>query len=126
MTAVDPGMIEITLGEEERKNPVDFIAKLEVLTVTPDYVSSVVIDKKTGVIVVGEDIIIQECSVSTPSAQVRISRSRNKKNNFLVNGQTVGDLVKLLNEVGLNSNEVISLIESIHKIGAINAELIIL
>ena len=126
LSAIDPGMIEIILGEEEKKNPVGFIAKLEVLTVTPDYVSTVVIDKKTGVIVMGEDIIIQECSVSTSYAQVKIGSSKSKKNNFEIKSQTVGELVKILNEIGLNNNEIISLIESIHKIGAINAKFILL
>ena len=124
INAVDPGLIEITLGEEEAKNPIDFIARLEVLTVTPDYISAVVIDKKTGVIVSGEDIIIQGCSISTPFAQVTIDK--NKKYNFEINSQSIGELVKTLNELGLKTDEIVSLIEAIHKIGAINAKLILL
>ena len=123
--AIDAGLVEISLTEEEKKNPVDFIAKLEVLTITPDYVSTVVIDKKTGLIVVGEDIVIQDCSITTPYVQVKVGSST-KKQNIEIKGQTVGELVKLLNETGLNNNEIISLIESIHKIGAINSRLILL
>ena len=120
-------MIEITLTENELENPVNFIAQLEVLTITPDYISSVVIDKKTGVIVVGEDIVIQNCSISTPFAQVTVGNNRNNSNNnFEIQSQTIGDLVKILNEAGLKTNEIISLIEAIHKVGAINAKLIIL
>ena len=126
INSLDPGLIEITLTENELSNPVNFIAQLEVLTVTPDYISSVVIDKKTGIIVVGEDIVIQNCSISTPFAQVTVGSARNNKNNFEIKSQTVGELVKVLNDTGLNTNEIISLIESIHKIGAINAKLIIL
>ncbi len=125
INALDAGMIEITLTDLEMENPVNFIAQLEVLTVTPDYVSTVVIDKKTGIIVIGEDISIQNCSISTPFAQVTVGRSR-KENNFEITGQTVGELVKILNDAGLQTNEIISLIESIHKIGAINAKLLIL
>ena len=126
INSLDAGMIEIALTDNELNNPVNFIAQLEVLTVTPDYVASVVIDKKTGVIVIGEDIVIQNCSISTPFAQVTVGNSRNNKNNFEIKSQTVGELVKILNDSGLNTDEIISLIEAIHKVGAINAKLIIL
>ena len=125
VNAVDAGLVEITLGEEEKNDPVGFISKLEVLTVTPDTIAMVIIDKKTGVIVSGGDVIIQECSVNIPSAQVNV-QSTNTKRNYQVANQTVGDLVKLLNDSGLETNEVIALLEAIHKIGAINAKLILL
>lgn len=127
VTAVDAGLIEVELGETELQSPVDFIAQMEVLTITPDYVSAVVINKKTGVIVIGEDVLIQECSVSTPFAQVNVGRNvKTKKNNVKIANQTIGELIEILNESGLNTDEIISLIESIHKIGAINAKIIVM
>jgi len=127
VVAKDAGMIEVTLGEEEKKNPVDFISKLEVLTVTPDSIAVVVIDKKTGVIVSGGDVQIQECTVSTPSAQVKVGTQQSeKKSSFAVKNQNVGELVKILNDTGLEINEIIALLEAIYKAGAINARLIIL
>ncbi|OHD74978.1 MAG: hypothetical protein A2355_10770, partial [Spirochaetes bacterium RIFOXYB1_FULL_32_8] len=127
ITAVDAGLVEIILGEEEKKNIVDFISKLEVLTVTPDNIAMVIIDKKTGVIVAGGDVIIQECTVSTPQAQVKIStQNKEKKYTFELKSQTIGELVNILNEAGLQVGEIIALIESVYKVGAINARLILL
>jgi len=127
ITAVDAGLVEIILGEEEKKNIVDFISKLEVLTVTPDNIAMVIIDKKTGVIVAGGDVIIQECTVSTPQAQVKIStQNKEKKYTFELKSQTIGELVNILNEAGLQVGEIIALIESVYKVGAINAKLILL
>jgi flagellar P-ring protein precursor FlgI len=125
VNALDAGLVEVTLGEEEKKNPVDFISKLEVLTVTPDSVAMVIIDKKSGIVVSGGDVIIQECSVNIPSAQVNVKTTNSKRSYQIVN-QTVGDLVKLLNDSGLETNEVIAMLEAIHRIGAINARLILL
>lgn len=126
ITAKDAGLIEITLGEEEQKNPIDFISKLEVLTVTPDNINLVIIDKKSGIIVSGSEVVIQECEVSTPSVGVKVNNNKDKKNNFSIKGQTVGDLINILNEAGLNTNEIISLIETIYKAGALNAKIILL
>jgi flagellar P-ring protein FlgI len=126
VNAIDPGLVEITLSDDQIKNPVNFIAKYEALTVTPDYSAGIVIDKKTGIIVVGEDTVIQDCMVTTPSGQVNIGANSQKSKTFELKSQTVGELVKTLNDVGLNSNEIISLIESISKIGALNAKILIL
>ena len=122
---IDAGLIEITLTDEELKNPADFISKLEILTVTPDYASAVVIDKKTGAIIMGEDIVIQNCIISTPFAQVTVG-NKNKKSNLQINLKTISELINVLNDSGLTNNEIISLLEGIHKLGAINARLIIL
>jgi flagellar P-ring protein FlgI len=125
--AVDSSLIEVSLGEEEVKNPVAFIAKFETLAVTPDFAASLVIDKKSGIIVIGEEIIIQNCMVATPSAQLTVGGGQQQKGkNFEIKSQTVGELVKILNDVGLNSNEIISIVESLSKIGALNAKIIIL
>lgn len=123
---VDPGLIEINLTEEELNNPVDFIAKLEILQITPDYVATIVIDKKTGLIVAGSDIIIQDSVVSIPQIQVKVSSDKDKKRNFEIKGATIGELVNILNELGLTIDEIISLIEALYKANAINAKIVIL
>ncbi|HOV15411.1 MAG TPA: flagellar basal body P-ring protein FlgI, partial [Spirochaetota bacterium] len=84
------------------------------------------IDKKSGIIVSGSEVVIQECEVSTPSVGVKVTNNKNKKSNFSIKGQTVGELINILNEAGLTTNEVISLIEAIYKAGAINAKIILL
>jgi flagellar P-ring protein FlgI len=126
VNAVDAGMVEVVLGDDEKKNPVDFISKLEVLTITPDTIAMVIIDKKSGVIVSGSDVIIQECTVSIPSVSVKVKSLSGSKNNYQFANQSVGDLVKLLNDSGLDTNEIISLLEAIQRAGAINAKLILL
>jgi len=123
--ALDAALVEITLTENELKNPIEFIAKFSALTVTPDFTSAVVVDKKSGIIVIGEDIVIQNCVVSTPFAQINVGGGQKSKN-FEIKSQTTGELVKLLNDVGLNNNEIISILESLHKMGAINAKILIL
>ena len=121
------GLIEITLGEEEKKNTIDFISKLELLTITPDAIRMLIIDKKSGIIVSGSEVVIQECEVSTPTAGVKVQGgNKTKKGSISIKGQTVGDLINILNEAGLTTNEVIALIESIYKAGAINAKIILL
>ncbi len=130
VVAVDSGLVEVTLTETEAADKIGFISKLENLIVVPDGVALVVIDKKSGIIVAGSDVIIQECLVSVPNVQVKVrSKSSDapaRKTNFEFKNQNIGELVQMLNELGLTPAEIISIIESAHRAGGLNAKLIIL
>ncbi len=125
--AVDAGLVEVVLTEQEALNPIDFISKYEVLTITPDKRAIVIIDKKTGIIVSGGDIVIQPCAISIPGVQIKVGNKANQpKNNIEISSTTVADFVRSLNSAGLDTGSVISLIEAVHRMGALNAALIVL
>ena len=88
-----------------------------------------IIDKKSGIIVAGSDVVIQECLVSVPNVQVRVNSRSNtantRKSNFEFKNQNIGELVQMLNELVLTTTEIISIIESVHRAGGLNAKLII-
>lgn len=120
---VDASKIEITLSEEEIEDPVSLISKIEQLTVSPDSISVVVIDKKSGTIVAGENIIIQECMVSIGNTQVNVKRT---KNSFAVSAQNVKTFVDFLNSSGLTIDEIISILIAMQKAGSLNSKIIVL
>ncbi len=124
--AVDAGLIEITLDEESKKDPISFLSQLELLTITPDFSAAVVIDKKSGMIVSGGNVVIQECSVSTAGISVNVGK-KGKKNdsNFKIKATTVDELVEMLNQTKISTDEIVALLEAIHQIGALNAKLIV-
>ena len=130
VNASDSGIVEIILDEVSAKDPVNIISQIEVLTVTPDFTNAVVIDKKTGVIVTGGGVIIQECTVSTASLSLSVNKKKNanepKKNSMKITATTVDELVNVLNQTGIPVNEITALLEAIHRTGALNAKLIIL
>ena len=124
--AIDAGLIEITLDEESQKNPISFLSQLELLTITPDFSAAVVIDKKSGMIVSGGNVVIQECSVSTSGISVNIGKKgKNSDSNFKIRATTVDELVTMLNQTKISIDEIVALLEAIHQIGALNAKLIV-
>ena len=124
--AIDAGLIEITLDEESKKDPISFLSQLELLTITPDFSAAVVIDKKSGMIVSGGNVVIQECYVSTVNVSVNVGK-KGKKNdsNFKIKATTVDELVSMLNQTNISTDEIVALLEAIHQIGALNAKLIV-
>lgn len=130
VNAVDAGLIEIRLDEETLKDPINFISQLELLTINPDYSATIVIDKKSGIVVSGGNVVIQECSISAASLSVSVNAGRRsgkqQELNRKIKATTVDELVDTLNQANISIEEVISLLEAIHKIGALNARIVIL
>lgn len=132
VSALDPGVVQVVLDEESLRNPVNAVSQIELLTVTPDFKNAVVIDRKTGVIISGAGVVIRECTISTGSLTVTVSnnnrnnRSNTARNSMKIAASTVDELVSVLNQAGIPVNEITSLLEAIHRTGALNAKLIIL
>jgi flagellar P-ring protein precursor FlgI len=131
---IDAGLVEIKLTDKEKDNPTDFITKLQTLTIEPTGQAIVVIDKKSGIIVSGSKVIIQQCAVSVPAAQASgygggysNRQQKSAKNHTLeIKSSTVGELVQLLNSSGLTTQEIIGMIEAVAKAGAINGKIVIM
>lgn len=120
--SIDAGLIEITLDEESRKDPISFLSQLELLTITPDFSAAVIIDKKSGMIVSGGNVVIQECSVSLGGLSVNVGKN---DSNFKIRATTVDELVAMLNQTKISTDEIVALLEAIYQIGALNAKLIV-
>ncbi|MFH1896824.1 MAG: flagellar basal body P-ring protein FlgI [Candidatus Desantisbacteria bacterium] len=62
--AINAASIDVTIPSEYTDNIVGFISTLENLTVTPDVVARVVINERTGTVVMGENLCILPVAVS--------------------------------------------------------------
>jgi flagellar P-ring protein precursor FlgI len=148
-TAKDAGTISVPLGGAE--DIVALIAKVENLTVTPDTIAKIIINERTGTIVIGENVRIAPVAVSYAGIEVVIGnialysegqadnsslnqslyRARSqaklvKKQGKLVElpvAPTLSSLVRALNAIGASPKDLISILQAIKKSGAIKAEL---
>ena len=133
--AVDPSRIEVKIPSNETGNPVGFIANLEQLTLTPDASNAVVINPRTGVVVVGQNVRIGSVAVSYKDAQISIGELSNpyyglktgSENPFVIsNTTTVQDLVSVLKEAGVGADTVIEVLKAIDRAGALYGKLIVM
>ena len=51
--------------------------------------------------------------------------SAQKESNFKIKATTVDELVEMLNQTKISTDEIVALLEAIHQIGALNAKLIV-
>ena len=124
----DPSMVSVDLPEQFRDRVVSFLSEVENLSIRPDQKSVVIINEKTGTVVMGGDVKISEIVVSHNGLSIQIGKGKEAKKESVVpmSGSTVNELVKSLNQMGVKSGDLISILQSIHASGALRAELQIL
>ncbi len=130
VTVRDSSLIEIAVPEARRRDTVRFIAEIESVTVKPDPSSKVVIDSRSGVIIMGEQVKIGKVAVSYKSTGVSVgsyySPQTDKKEQFVIQDTvTVEDFVKTVRDIGLDTDTVIEIMKAIDRAGALYGTLVI-
>lgn len=146
--AVDISTVELTVPGDFRGNLVPLMASIENLEITPDMAAKVVVDEKTGTIVLGQSVRISRVAVAhgnlevmvqegfdvsqpgpfssgqtvvTPNTQITGAEEARRLN--IMEGATLQELVDGLNAVGATPRDVISILRTIKAAGALHAQL---
>lgn len=132
-------------------NIVDLITDIEQLSVTPDQIARVVIDERSGVIVMGADVKISTVAIAQANLTVKVTETPqvSQPNAFAEQGETVTvprtnidvntgedvrlavmetgvtlqDLVTGLNRLGVAPRDVITILQAIKAAGALQADI---
>lgn len=147
--AENSGLVAIDLPPGWTERPIEFVAQLETLTVEADRVARVVVNERTGTIVMGKDVRIAPVAVmhgnltveiqtsfavSQPQAlgsgtteivpQVAVGIKEEKARNIVLKqGATVEELVRGLNAIGSTARDIIAILQNLRAAGALEAEL---
>mgnify|MGYP003290461743 CR=1 FL=1 len=131
---VNPGQIEVTVPKSMSDDPVSFAANIDNLTLTVDEPNRVVINERTGTVIVGNNVRISRVVISHNGIKIAVdgandTGNRNKKDEKAatmvdVQGETtVDDLVAALNAVGATPKDLIAIFEAINAAGALHGDL---
>ena len=149
--ATDPSSILLTVPHNRRGDVVNMMTEIEQLRVEPDQHARVVIDEKTGVIVMGENVRISTVAVAQGNLTVRITETPqvSQPNAFSATGTTttvarsdvqvdtqsdrrmammpagvsLQELVQNLTALGVGPRDMVSILQSIKASGALQAEI---
>ena len=122
----DPAQIEISVPAGYHDNVIEFIAEMEGVRVEFDQRAVVVMNEKTGTVVMGADVVISKVSISHGDLSISVGggKKSDKKESFVtLKGTTVGDLVEKLNALGAKPADLVSIVQAIYTAGALNADL---
>jgi len=138
-------------GEWKQKVP-DLIAKLEAIEVDPDLKAKVIIDEKTGTIVVGEAVALRAAAITFGSLTVEVTEApivsqptaafagkgskttvvpsttikvdeQNHPIKVMAKATTVGDVAAAFAALGAKPRDLVSILRALKAAGALRAEL---
>jgi flagellar P-ring protein FlgI len=148
--ASDPSSVLLTVPETRRGDIVGLVTEIEQLRIVPDQVARVVVDEKSGVIVMGENVRISTVAIAQGSLTIRITETPqvsqpgpfsegetvvvprtdiqiddnpDKRLTVMSGGVTLQELVQSLNALGVGPRDMISILQSIKAAGALQAEI---
>ncbi|MEC8631411.1 MAG: flagellar basal body P-ring protein FlgI [Pseudomonadota bacterium] len=149
---LDAGTIELDIRATRMDSPAHAIGRLENLPVEPQRKARVVVDQRSGTIVMGEDVRISRVAVSQGNLTLRISEqplvvqpnpfaagetvvvprtsaSLNEEPGTglaeVPTGTTLSEVIAGLNALGVSPRDMIDILKSIKAAGALHAEFVV-
>lgn len=147
--AENSGMVKVTIPPDFATRTTEFIAELEGLTVLTDRPAKVVINERTGTIVMGKEVKVSPVAIMhgdltvqiqtnydvsqpgpfsngttqvTPQVSVGVKEEK-ARNVILKEGATVEELVRALSAIGATPRDIIAILQSLRAAGALESEI---
>jgi flagellar P-ring protein precursor FlgI len=148
--APDAGTIEVKVPDLYRGRSVELVALIENIGVTPDIVSKIIINERTGTVIMGENVRIATIAIAHGNLSIQVNRQDNVSQPlpfsrggqtvvtsdrdmvvqegsnplFLVeSGVSIGEVVRALNALGVSPRDLIAIFQALKAAGALQAEL---
>ena len=151
--AVNSGLVRASIPETFRGRVVEYIAAIEGLDVNVDLPAKVVVNERTGTVVLGEHVRISTCAISHGNLTISVKNTLNvsqppapligstggqttvtedvqteakeQESRLVVVDETVtlGEVVRALNAVGVTPRDLVAILSALRAAGALQANL---
>ena len=167
-TPIDSGTLKLKIPERLQGKVVNLIARVGDLEVTPDNIAKVIVNEKTGTVVIGQNVRIQKVAVAHGNLSIQIKETQEvsqpqpfapsgegaapvqvgdgiivapggstvvspdsdvsvaeEKSRLILipPGNTIDELVKALNAIGVTPRDLITILQALKAAGALQGEL---
>jgi flagellar P-ring protein precursor FlgI len=149
--AENSSSIIISMPDDFNGTIVDLITDIEQLPVQPDQIARVVIDERSGIIVMGSDVRVSKVAIAqanltiridetpqvsqpnpfaesgstvvVPRSDVNVNTGDDVRLGILETGVTLQDLVTGLNRLGVSPRDIMTILQAIKTAGALQADI---
>ncbi len=147
--AADEGTVQVQLPPSYRNNEVDFLAQAGDLDIHAGQIAKVVLNERTGTVVMGGDITLAPVAIAhgnlsititttntaVPSGpfsnapgqtqtNTKITVNEQKRRLIYLNGEpTLARVVRALNTLGVSPRDLIAILQALHASGALQADI---
>ncbi|MDJ0884651.1 MAG: flagellar basal body P-ring protein FlgI [Desulfobacterales bacterium] len=148
--AADAGTVEVRIPDLYIGRTVEMVALIEGIGVTPDNISKVIINERTGTVIMGENVRIATIAIAHGNLSIQVNKTDRVSQPlpfsrtgdtvvtsdreiiveegtnplFLVeSGVSIGEVVRALNALGVTPRDLIAIFQALKAAGALQAEL---
>ena len=137
-TAKDGASVDVAVPAKYKAQEVALLAALENIEINPEHKARVVLNERTGTVVMGDNVTINQFALSHGNLSLQVkpppqpgapanapvdTAKIGQKVVTLQPGVTLGEMVRALNSVGVAPRELIAIFQAIKAAGALQAEL---
>ncbi len=146
----DSGTIEVSVPSDHSGNVVDFLRFIEALDVSVDIPARVVINERTGTVVIGKHVTLSPVAIAHGGLTIEIKTQyhvsqpppfspesaetvvvpdtdilvkEQKASLMEISGITLGEIITALNALGVTPRDLIAILQALKAAGALRAEL---
>ncbi len=146
----DPSTVSIQIPKNYRGNMIRLLTEVEQLRVEPDQRARVVVDERSGIVVMGKDVRVSQVAVAqgnltvtiseqpevsqpnpfgrgetvvVPRTGIRVETDEKKKLAIVKDSVSLRELVDGLNALGVGPRDLISILQTIKSAGALQADI---
>jgi flagellar P-ring protein precursor FlgI len=147
---LDPATVQLTIPQTYRSNIIRLLTEIEQLRVQPDLPAKIVIDERSGIIVMGREVRVATVAVAqgnltvtiseepivsqptefsdgqtvvVPRTTVQVDDESYRQLAVVHQGVTLQELVDGLNSLGIGPRDLIGILQAIKAAGALQAEI---
>jgi len=149
----DPSTVALQVPEKFKGNIVQMLTEVEQLRVEPDQRARIIVDERSGIIVMGRDVRVSTVAVAqgnltvtiteqpqvsqpgpfsngrtavVPRSGVKVDAGEGKKLGIVAESVTLRELVDGLNALGIGPRDMIAILQAIKAAGALQADIEVL
>lgn len=146
--ALDAETIRVNLPARYAGDPVDFLADAGDISLQADEIAKVVLNERTGTVVMGGDITLAACAVAHGNLSITIATNNtvvagspfttsqppvqsntrigategNKKLVYISGAATLAQVVRALNTIGVSPRDLIAIVQALREAGSLQAD----
>lgn len=147
--ALDAATVRISVPAQYRERVIALMTEVENLDVQPEAVAKIIVNERTGTIVMGENVQISSVAIAHGSLTVQVTEQQNVSQplpfsrgqttvtpqsniqvqegkgalNLVKKSVTLGEVIQGLNAIGATPRDLINILQAIKAAGALQAEL---
>ena len=139
--AQDAGTVEVSVPDSYLGNTVELVSFIENLEISPDHTAKVVLDERSGTVVMGGNVRISPIAISQNGLNIQVklpTANQQSEEGALTEGEVLAagvfmlkggadlkDIVNGFNKIGASSRDLIEVLKAVKTAEALHAKLVI-